>query len=61
MLWSKIFFCVGMPVAEAVAVSTNGTKTLLAKGVSTFFITENSAVINGLRKLGNPPFWLVFF
>ena len=45
-----------MSVAEAVAISTNGTKTLLAKDVSTFFITENPAVINGLRKLGNPLF-----
>ena len=36
-------------------------KTLLANGVSTFFINDKLAVINGLRKFKNPPSWLVIF
>ena len=36
-------------------------KILLANGVKTFFINGKQAVINGLRKLGKPPFWLVIF
>ena len=43
-------------VAEAV---TNSTKMLLANGVRTFFIAVKLAVINGQRKLRNPPFLLM--
>ena len=43
-------------VAEATAVNPNGTKTLLAIGVSTFSINGRPAVINGLKNLRNPPF-----
>ena len=37
----------------------NGIKTLLAGRVSTFFINGQPAVTNGLRKLTNPPSWLL--
>ena len=40
---------------DAAAVNPNGTKTLLAKWVSTLFINGKPAVINGLRKLRNHP------
>ena len=43
------------PVADAAAFNSNGTKTLLANGVSTFFINGKAIVMNGLRKLRNPP------
>ena len=55
----RIFFLTAASVADAAAVNLNGTKTLLANGVSTFFINGKPAVINGLRKLKNPPSWLV--
>ena len=48
------------PVADAAAVNSNGTKTLLANGVSIFFINGKAIVINGLRKLRNPSWQLVF-
>ena len=32
-----------------------------AIGVSTFFINGKAVVINGLRKLRDPPSWLVIF
>ena len=32
-----------------------------AIGVSTFFINGKAVVINGLRKLSDPPSWLVIF
>ena len=38
-------------VTDAAAVNLNGTKTLLANGVSTSFINWKPAVINSLRKL----------
>ena len=50
----KIFFWIAAPVSDTAAVNPNGIKTLLANGVSTFFN-------NGLRKLRNPPSWLVIF
>ena len=39
----------------------NGIETLLGNGVNTFSINDKQAVINGLRKLTKPPFWLVIF
>ena len=42
-------------VAEATAVNPNGNKTVLANGVRTVFINGKPTVINGLRKLRNPP------
>ena len=42
-------------VAEAATVNREGNKTLLANGVSIFFINGKPADINGLRKLRNPP------
>ena len=35
--------------------------TLLTNGVSTLFANGKPAVINGQRKLKNPPSWLVIF
>ena len=46
-------------VTEAAAVNPEGTKTLLANGVSKFFINGKPVVINGLRKLRNLPFRLL--
>ena len=46
---------------EAGPANPNGTKTVLAKNVSNFFIKGKSAVINGLRKLRKPPYCLVTF
>ena len=43
-------------VADNDDVNPQCTKTLLANGISTFFINGKPAVINGLRKLRNPPF-----
>ena len=57
----KIFFWIAASVADAAPVNPKGTKTLLAIGVSAFFINVKSAVINGLKKLGNPPSWLEKF
>ena len=48
-------------VVETAVVNPKGTKTLLANGVSTFFINGKPDVINGFRKLRNPPSWLVIF
>ena len=41
--------------ADAAAVNPNGIKTLLAYGVSTFFINGKPVVINSVRNLKNPP------
>ena len=57
----KIFYWIAVSVAEAAAVTPNGNKTLLANGVSTLFVDGKPAAINGLKKLWNPPSWLVFF
>ena len=52
---SEIFFWIATSVAEAAPVNPTGTKTLLANGVSRFFINGKPGVINCLRKLKNPP------
>ena len=46
----KIFFWITASVADAVAINPKGIKTLLANGVSTFFIIGKLADINGLKK-----------
>ena len=38
-----------------------GNKIFLAIGVKRFFIIGKPAVINGLRKFGNPSSWLIIF
>ena len=48
-------------VAGTTAVNQKGTKMLLANGVSAIFINGKPTGINGLRKLRNPPSWLVIF
>ena len=44
-----------------VAVTSNYKNALSANGVSTLFINGKPAVINDLRKLRNPPSWIVIF
>ena len=56
-----MFFWIAASAADIPAGNPNGHKTLLANGVSTFFINGKTAVINGLRKFKNPSSWLVFF
>ena len=57
----KHLFWITVSVAEATAVNPNGTKMLLANGISLFFINGKLPVINGLRKLRNSPSWLLIF
>ena len=53
---TKILFEIAASVADAdAAVNSNGIKTLLANGVSRYFINVKPAVINGLRKMINSP------
>ena len=47
----KIFFWITLSVADAVAVNPNGIKTLLAKGLSTFFIKGKPVFSNGPKDL----------
>ena len=56
----ELFWIVAL-VTEAAAVNPNGTKTLLAKALSTFFIEGKPVFTKGPRKLSNPPFWLLTF
>ena len=43
------------------SVNPNEIKALLANDASTSFINGKPAVINSLRTLTNPPYWLVLF
>ena len=43
----KVLFWIAASVAEAAAVNPIDTKTLLANGVSTFFINGKAVVIDG--------------
>ena len=52
----KFFFLIPASLAEATVVIPNGTKTLLAKGITTLLINGKHFVINGRRKLRNPSF-----
>ena len=52
----KIFFWIAASVSDAAVVNLNSIKTVLANGVSTFFIYGKPAAINGLRKLSGAPF-----
>ena len=38
------------------ANNPNGSKTFSANGAKHFFINDKLAVINGLKKIKNPPF-----
>ena len=51
----KIFFWIAESAADTATVSPNGVNTLLAGCVSVRFINGKLSVINGLRKLRNPP------
>ena len=54
MLGPKSFFSIAESVPDAAAVHPNSIKTVLANGVSTFFINGKPALINALR---NPTLW----
>ena len=54
-------FWIAASVADATAVNSNGKKTYLANDVSNVFINSKAIVINELRKLRNPPSWLVIY
>ena len=61
----KSLFWINTSVADAAAVNPNGTKTLLANGVSTFFINGQVTFLNGARKVSNSEIieernWLLF-
>ena len=61
MLDPKISFLITVSVADDAAVNPKGTKTLLAKGLSTFYINGKPTFIKGPRKLSNLSFWPVIF
>ena len=48
-----------LDVADVAADNPNVNKTVLTRGVSILFINGRPAVINGLRKMRNPPSGLV--
>ena len=55
-----MFFWIIESVANA-AVIPNGTKTLLANGLSKFSINGKPTSINDFKKLRHPPSWLTMF
>ena len=55
------FFWIAAFVANIAVDKPNGIKTLLANGVSTFFINGKPTVINGRKKLRNPPSCLIIY
>ena len=51
-----LLYSVQTSVADIAAVNPNGTKMLLANGLSTFFIKDNPGLSNGPKSLPkNPP------
>ena len=48
-------------VANVADVNANGIKTLLANGVSKFFISGKPDDVNGLRNLRNSLSWMLRF
>ena len=57
----KIFIWIATSVGDTAAIKPKGIKKILANSVSNLLINGKSAVINGLRKLRNPPSCLKFF
>ena len=56
MPWSKTIFWIPASVADTAIVNSNGNRTLLANGLSTFFIRGKPVFSNGPRSLlKNPP------
>ena len=56
ILESGTFLCISASVAEVAAVDSNDIKTLLANGLSAFFIKGKPIFSNGSRRLPrNPP------
>ena len=50
-----IWFWLAASAADVTADNPNGTKTLLANGLSILFLNGKPVVINGLRKFNVPP------
>ena len=61
VLDSEIFFWIDTSVSDIAADTPNGIKTILSNGANTFSINGETAIINRLRKLRNPPPWLLIF
>ena len=57
----KTFFWIAASVADIAADNPNSNKTVLDRHISRLFINGKPSVINGFRKLKNPPPWLVIF
>ena len=57
VLWLDLntCLCIPAPAADAARVNPNGPKTLLDNGSITFFINDNPALSNGLRRLPRNP------
>ena len=56
-----IFFYVFLHPADAAAVNPKGIKTLLANGLITFFINDNTVFSKGPSNLSkNPPDCIIF-
>ena len=52
----KIVLCITASAADGAAVNSNGIKTLLANGLTTYFINEKPVFSNRERSLSrNPP------
>ena len=51
-LWSNNVLCIPASVADAASVNPNSIKTVLANGLSTFFIKKKIVFSSSLR---NPP------
>ena len=60
---SNIFFWIAAFVADAAAVNINDIKTLLANGLSTFFIKGKPVFSNGPRSLHRnlPEFLIILY
>ena len=56
----RFFLCIPASAADAAVVNHRGTKTLLANGLITFFISGNPVFSNGPRGLPrNPPDFII--
>ena len=55
ILESGTFLCISASVAEVAAVDSNDIKTLLANGLSAFFIKGKPIFSNGPRRLPRDP------
>ena len=56
-----IFHWIATSVADIPVLNSNENKTFQAIDVGALFVNGKATVVNGLRKLGNYPSWLVLF